>query len=307
LPDLDDGIRRELESLAVPGDPSGVMDRVIRARRRWALRRRLQAAGLAVAVVAGTAGGVLALSGVFRTQGVPGESPKVGPTASPRASGVCPSDLVLDQVGEDVPEGYRPVGAAIEADVLGDGLTARARVFENRARPLQCRYLLVVEDPGGVMYLAPIRTFQWLPDVPSILQSAEIDGESGVEVVVDFGGPGHPHRSGQLFTFDRRGPDGVVVPMKLAPSSGGPSVLIPLGGEFGAGVDCTGQRGTIVVTFGSIAEGGDTHFDITRTTYRARGAVLTRLGSESFVVPVGEESERWPELADDPFRTCGRG
>jgi hypothetical protein len=307
LPDLDDGIRRELEALAVPGDPSGAIDRVIRARRRWALRRRLQAAGLAVAVVVGTAGGVLALSDVFRTQGVPGNQPQVGPTVSTSPSpAVCPwPGVIIPGDPFTRPESYRPVGSAGRADVLGDGRDARIQVYEDPAQPLRCRYVVVVDHPG-VAYMLHIRSFEWLPDRPLILMTAEIDGQPGVEVILDIGGPGHPHRSGQVLTYEPDGPtgDGAVVAMKLQQSPGGPGILFPLGGEFAAGVDCTGQPGTIVVTLGSMAEGGDTHFEITRTTYRADGAEFVRLRSESFTVPVGEEDDRWPELADDPFQSC---
>jgi hypothetical protein len=312
LPDLDDGIRRELERLSRPGDPAGALDRVVRAKRRLRVMRRVQAAGLAVAVVVGTAGAVLALGRAFRMPTVPGDQPQVGPTvtASPSPSPSedrCPGDTDLG--GMDAPEGYRPVGPVGGGDVLGDGRAARARVFEDPTRPLRCRFILVVEHPSGVVYLAPIRSFQWLPDVPSILPSVEIDGESGVELVIDIGGPGHPHRSGQVFTYEPSGVPGgrgAVVPMRLNPPQGHP-VLFPLGGEFAAGVDCVPEPGTIVVTVGDLAPGGDTHYDVTRTLYVAEQGSFVEVSSESFTVPVGEEDERWPELADDPFRSCPRG
>jgi hypothetical protein len=167
----------------------------------------------------------------------------------------------------------------------------------------------VVEHPGGDAHLAPIRTFEWLPDAPAILMTAEIDGQPGVEIVIDIGGPGHPHRSGQVFTFEPGGPggEGAVVPMKLNPSPGGPAILVPLGGEFAAGVDCVDEPGTIVVTVGALAAGGDTHYEITRTLYVAEQGTFVEVSSEPFKVPVGEEDERWPELADDPFRSCPSG
>jgi hypothetical protein len=310
LPDLDDGIRRELEALAVPGDPSGAMDRVIRAKRRLAVRRRLQAAALTVVVIAGTAGGVLALGRAFRMPGVPGNQPQVGPTVStspspagcPWPGGIIPGNPFTR------PESYRPVGPSVTDDVLGSGRDARIQVYEDPAQPLRCRYVVVVDHPG-VGFLVPIQSFEWLPDRPRIRMTAEIDGQPGVELILDIGGPGHPHRSGQVLTYEPDGPtgDGAIVAMKLRPSPGGPGILFPLGGEFAAGVDCTGQPGTIVVSLGSLAEGGDTHYEITRTTYRAAGAEFVRLRSESLTVPVGEEDDRWPELADDPFWSCGTG
>ncbi len=303
MPDLDDEIRRELERRARPGDPSGALDRVVGAKRRLRITRRVQAAALAVVVVAGTAGAVLALGRVFRPPATPRNQPQVGPgvTTSPSpAEPACP-----DGPG-DVPQGFRPTGSTGGGNIFGDGRPARARIFSDPAQPLRCRYLLVVDHPGGVGYLAPIRTFEWLPDEPTILTSAEIDGQPGVEVVLDIGGPGHPHRSGQVFTYEPGGPggEGRVAPMELSPSVGAPAVLFPLGGEFAAGVDCVPEPGAIVVTVGGLTPGGDTHFDITRTTYRADGATFIEVTSESFTVPVGEEDERWPELADDPFRSC---
>jgi hypothetical protein len=310
LPDLDDAIRRELVRLSRPGDPTGALNRVVRAKRRLRVMRRVQAAGLAVAVVAGTAGAVVALDRAFRPASMPGDQPQVGPTVttspspSPR---VCPwpGVVILGNLAT-WPEDYRPIGPPVTADVLGDGRDGRIQMYEDPAQPLRCRYVLVVDHPRGVAYLAPIRSFEWLPDQPTILMTPEIDGQPGVEIVADFGGPGHPHRSGQVFTYEPSGVpggQGAVVPMRLRPPQGLP-ILFPLGGEFAAGVDCVDEPGTVVTTVGALAAGGDTHYDITRTTYRADGAMFVEVTSESFTVPVGEEDERWPELADDPFRSC---
>jgi len=310
LPDLDDGIRRELERLARPGDPAGALDRVVRAKRRLRVMRRVQAVGLAVAVVAGTAGAVLALGRAFRPPSTPGNQPQVGPTVTTSPSpSTCPWPGVIVPGDLDTrPEEYRPIGLASSGDVLGDGRDARIQIYGDPAQPARCRYVLVVDHPG-IGYLAPIRSFDWLPDEPSILMTAEIDGQPGVEVVIDIGGPGHPHRSGQVFTYEPGGPtgEGSMVPMQLPSPPGIPGILFPLGGEFAAGVDCVAEPGTIVVTVGDLAPGGDTHYDVTRTLYVAEQGSFVEVSSESFTVPVGEEDERWPELADDPFRSCPRG
>ena len=303
MPDLDDGIRRELERLARPGDPSGALDRVTRAKRRIRVMRRVQAAVLAVVVVAGTAGAVVALGRAFRPASTPGNQPQVGPTGTTSPSPGRESCPVGDVVGR-----LSPIGPARSGDVVGDGRAARIQVYEDPARPLRCRYLLLVEHPEWATFYAQIRMFPWQFDEPSLLMTAEIDGQPGVEVVIDQGGPGHPHRSGQVFTYE---PDaspgaGSVVPMELDPPQG-PSVLFPLGGEFAAGVDCVPEPGTIVVSVGELAAGGDTHYDITRTLYVAEQVTFVEVSSESFTVPVGEQDERWPELADDPFRSCPPG
>jgi hypothetical protein len=306
LPDLDDEIRRELERRARPGDPSGALDRVVRAKRRLRVMRRVQAAALAVVVVAGTAGAVLALSRAFRP---PGNQPRVGPTVttSPSPSEeTCPPAALPS--GAEFPFGYRTLEPTGKGDVFGDGQSARIRVIENPNRPRACRVLLLIEHPNAT-YLVRVRMFQWLPDFPRYLMTAEIDGQPGVEIVVDIGGPGHPHRSGQVFTYEPSGVPGgrgAVVPMRLNPPQGHP-VLFPLGGEFAAGVDCVPEPGTIVVTVGDLAPGGDTHYDVTRTLYVAEQGSFVEVSSESFTVPVGEEDERWPELADDPFRSCPPG
>jgi hypothetical protein len=63
------------------------------------------------------------------------------------------------------------------------------------------------------------------------------------------------------------------------------------------------------VTSGDLAEGGtdDSHYEVTRTFYRAEGGLFVEIRQEMHTVEVGTERERWPELADDPFRSCPRG
>lgn len=308
MPDRDDELRRELERLARPGDPRGAYDRVTRAMRRVRVMRRVQAAALAVAVVAGTAGAVVALERVFRSPSTLGNQPVVGPTVT-----LSPSPSRLESACEapiadmrSIASGFRRIGPRVDGDIFGVGRSADVELFEDPNRPVRCRYALLI-DQLGMAALVPVRGFEWLAP-PSILMTTEIDGEPGLEVVLDFGGPGHPHRSGQVFTYEPGGSDGSgsVVPMELRPPQGIP-ILFPLGGEFAAGVDCVPEPGTIVVTVGGLAAGGDTHYDITRTTYRADGATFVEVTSESFTVPVGEQDERWPELADDPFRSCPSG
>jgi Tol biopolymer transport system component len=219
-------------------------------------------------------------------------------TPSPLApSSECPE---LDEESPDLPDSYRHVGKPLGGDVTGDGGNDRASILGNEDAPPRCRYFVAVESEDGVI-LAPITPIDWMPDVPSLLMGAEIDGEAGLELVVDFGGPMHPHRTGQVFSFE----DGSLVQMRTERSEVGFPMLFPLGGEFAAGVDC-GEPGTIVVTVGDLADGGrdDRHFDVTRTFYRAEGAVFVETRKENHTVEVGTEDERWPELAEDPFRSC---
>ncbi|MBI4260474.1 MAG: PD40 domain-containing protein [Actinobacteria bacterium] len=62
---LDERLRSDLRRAADPGDPTGAFDEVVRRRGRRALARRVQRAGLAVVVVAGSVLGVVGLVRLF--------------------------------------------------------------------------------------------------------------------------------------------------------------------------------------------------------------------------------------------------
>lgn len=66
LPGFDDRLTRELERVARPADPFGVLERVQVRRTRRESRRRLTAGILALAVIATTTGGFVVLSRAFR-------------------------------------------------------------------------------------------------------------------------------------------------------------------------------------------------------------------------------------------------
>jgi hypothetical protein len=309
LSDLDDLIREGLKDLSEPASPAGAFERVVQGKRRRRAVRRAQTISLAATILLGSAAGLVGLARAFNLTGVftPGDEPVVGPTvtSSPSVEASTPTPTPEGcplQESEELPETYRRVGRAIESDVTGDGRSDRTSVFGDEGRPPRCRYFLVVEHPGGATFVAPITPIDWMPDVPSLLMTVQTDGEAGAEMVVDFGGPMHPHRTGQVFSFD----DGSLVQMRTERSEVGFPMLFPLGGEFAAGVDCAGEPGTIVITVGAFADGGndDRHYDITRTFYRAEGAVFVETREENYTVEVGTEDERWPELADDPFRSC---
>jgi hypothetical protein len=232
-------------------------------------------------------------------------TPAGQPSATPGIDGGC---LGSDQHAEGLPPSYRPVGDALEGDLRSDGRPSRATILGDKERPPRCRYFLAVEHPGATDSIAPIEAGSSLPhDVPSLLMAVQIDGEPGLEVIVDFGGPMHPHRTGQIFTFG----EGSLAAMRTEwpHFEGGTPTLFPLHGEFAGGVDCTGEAGAIVVTSGDLAEAGtdDSRYEVTRTFYRAEGGLFVEIRREMHTVEVGAERERWPELADDPFRSCPRG
>src|SRR5918996_6323549 len=128
-------------------------------------------------------------------------TPTAQRSAAPGIDGGCPASDQGEEGG--LPPSYRSLGNALEGDLRGDPGMSRATILGDPERPPRCRYFLAVEDPKDASSYARIEGSSSLPhDVPSLLMAVEIDGERGLEVVVDFGGPMHPHRSGQIFTFD---------------------------------------------------------------------------------------------------------
>src|SRR5918996_2341354 len=128
-------------------------------------------------------------------------TPAAQRSAAPGIDGGCPGSDQGEEGG--LPPSYRPVGNALEGDLRGDDRPSRATILGDEERPPRCRYFLGVEDPESTDSYAPIEAASSLPhDLPSLLMVVQIDGERGLEVVVDFGGPMHPHRTGQIFTFD---------------------------------------------------------------------------------------------------------
>jgi hypothetical protein len=307
---LDDRIDAEVGRVARSVDGPGSLGRVATLKRRRRAIRWTQRAALATAIVVGSAAGAFALARAFNVgMTTPADDPLVGPTLTPSPGpfgGPCPDPTDRTFPGERI-------GPSRMADIIGDGQAARVSIYGDENRPARCRYFLVVEheqgDTGRVV-MAPITVFEWLPVPPSIFTIAEIDGEPGLEVVVEFGGPGHPHRTGEVFTYvpEMNFRSGGVANMVLDPSLQEPYSGFPLHGEFPAAVDCTGEPGTIVETIGRFAPGGDDSlYGITRTLYSAKGTAFLPVDEERLNVEVGTEDERWPELADDSFRSCPPG
>ena len=304
MSELDDRLDREVRRLAGEVDGARAFDRVAGLKRRRRAIRWTQQAALTAAIVVGSAAGAFALARAFDVgRSTPSDRPVPAPTTTPSGEhGGCPN---IRRAVEELPDTYGPVGEPRTGDVDGDGAADRVSLAGDEDRPPRCRYYVVVEHTGGRAFMAPVIPFEWLPVPPTIFTIAEIDGQPGLEIVVEFGGPGHPHRTGRVFTFfpeaDFRA--GAVLEMVLDPSGTGPDAGFPLHGEFPAAVDCTAP-GRIVVTTSEFAPGGDDSvYGIIRTFYRAEGNFL-EVREETFIVEVGTEDERWPELADDSFRSC---
>jgi hypothetical protein len=145
----------------------------------------------------------------------------------------------------------------------------------------------------------------WPSPDPKLLLLADIDGRPGSEPVIALS-PGAVYRPGAVFTAV----DGDLVRMRLRGTSSGLPELFPFYDEFPTGVDCSAASGEIVVTVSRFApQGDDSIFGITRILYRsdrAGRALFRAVDQKEFVVDCcnGEAKQRWPETANDPFRSC---
>jgi hypothetical protein len=201
----------------------------------------------------------------------------------------------------DLPASYRIKGKELVGDVDGDGKEDRVSVWADEPRPESCRYLLVVESSGGTTIVAPVAPLSWPGTDPELRLLAEVDGRAGLEPVVALS-PEAVYRPGAVFTM-REGELRRMRLIGIEPPI--PDDLFPFDDEFPAGVDCTAEPGSIVVTFGELAEKGDRHWDIVRSFYRAAGTEFEPVRAEEFRVEVGPgAAERWPELRGDPFISC---
>lgn len=199
-----------------------------------------------------------------------------------------------------LPDGFRPKGKPLSGDVDGDGTQERISLQVDPKRPESCRYLLLVETASANEMTALIEPLDWPGTDPHLRLLAQVDGRPGVEQVVAMNSRAAVYRPGVVFTVARGELEALRLPGKYGH-------LFPFYDEFPAGVDCAGEPGTIVVTWGDLADGGtdDSHWDITRIFYRATGALFEAFRHEEHRVEVGPEAQaRWPEIRGDPFLSC---
>ncbi len=202
------------------------------------------------------------------------------------------------------PADFEAKGKELEGDVTGDGEPERITVRDSAKRPEACRRMLVIEGEGGDTMTAVLEPLDWPSPDPKLRLLAEINGRAGLEVVVALSPAPAVSRSGAVFRVVRT----ELALMRLGGKDAGPYPhLLPFYDEFPAGVDCSDTPGQIVVT-GSIfaPRGDDSEFGITRAFYRAEGTAFQPIDEENLFVDCCNEeaSRRWPETADDPFRSC---
>ena len=105
----------------------------------------------------------------------------------------------------------------------------------------------MVESSGGTTIVAPVAPLSWPGTDPELRLLAEVDGRAGLEPVVALS-PEAVYRPGAVFTMREGGLRRMRL-IGIEPSI--PDDLFPFDDEFPAGVDCTAEPGSIVVTFGA--------------------------------------------------------
>jgi WD40-like Beta Propeller Repeat/Lipoprotein LpqB beta-propeller domain len=179
---LDERLRRELEEAGRPADTSGVYEELIRRHERRRVLRRVEMGLLAVAVVAGTVGGIFALSRVISSG-----DPSVEIAPSPLASG----DLAYtdgERILIQAPDGSEPrtipqpaPGIAWHVAWSPDGRKLAVTVFDGPRRSLW-----VMRADGS----APVRIAEgdnvgrpsWHPDGVHIAYRLDGDGRTEVHI-----------------------------------------------------------------------------------------------------------------------------
>lgn len=232
--------------------------------------------------------------------------PSTSPAATPAATTTTSSSPTcegVERAESDVLATYRTKGKELAGDLDGDGKPERVTLRVDGSRPPRCQYLVVVEFATGSAVAAPVKPLEWPGTDPKLLFLAQIDGRPGVEPVIALS-PANVYRPGAVFTLHD---ESLVRMRRQGVDPGELGELFPFYDEFPAGVDCAGERGTIVVTSGDLAENGrdDRHWDVTRSVYRAAGELFELVGEQEFRIEVGPEAQqRWPEIRGDPFPTC---
>ena len=200
-------------------------------------------------------------------------------------------------------------GGVLTGDVTGDGSEDRVSIRLDPQGASRCEAFLVVESGDSVTAgpIAGVGSEGGLGD-PSLNSLAEINGEGGLEIVVNEAAGASTQFVG-VFTFEG---DGLARVMSEGGEAelwtGASQGLFPFGGSVGhiEAVDCT--RGGVVVTGGTPAEGRAAMeqgiYVVVRRVLEIEGATLGTADVVRAKVPIDELAERFPEFETSPFGSC---
>lgn len=189
---LEERLRHELERAAHPSDGSGVYEELIKRRERRRTRRKVEAATLAIVVVAGSLAGVYALSQVFG----PVETHSPGPLVSgPFENGALvytdgDAIVIVDPNGTEHTVPSPADGAPWHIAWSPDGRHLAVAMFADPRRSLW----VMRSDGSGSIEIADANNVHrpsWSSDGSQLTYSIERGGRTEVHVVNADGSDDH--------------------------------------------------------------------------------------------------------------------
>jgi len=232
--------------------------------------------------------------------GTPGVSPATSPTSA--SAGACANEAAI--AGDPA----RQIGTTSSADVDGDGLQDRIRLAMDPAGPPGCAAFVVAALANGSVVAAPVWEIgpQGGLSQPDVLGVADIDGDSGREILVNEAAGASTQFVG-AFVFLDGDLARVTVTGGFASEVPGAADLFAYGGSVGhiEAVDCTAE-GIVVssaVPSDETAAGGEITYEVERRFFRFDGSVAERADVSVHTV-TADELDRFREFGSAPFGTC---
>ena len=183
---LDERLRRAMEHAGQPADPSGVYEGLIRRRERRRIRRKVGSGLLVLAVVAGTAAGVFALSKLFGGRG--DEATPLVPGTPTGAENGLVAFTTGDRIIVQAADGSDPHEVPVPAPGLAwhiawspDGTRLAVAIFDGPRRGLW----VMRADGSGASEIAKgeyVSRPSWHPNGGLITYSLERNGRTEVHV-----------------------------------------------------------------------------------------------------------------------------
>ena len=227
---------------------------------------------------------------------LPSATPEPEPSAEATPTVVEPESDCPNEAG--VTTGDDSFGRSLKGDVSGDGEPDVITIVRDDSGPQGCQTFLIVESAEGE-HSTPIDQEGMSTDVgfPALVSLADIDGDSGLDVVMNMVAGASTQFSG-VFTAAKGVPERLRFEQ---PTEFGD--LFPTGGSVGhlEASDCVGP-GAIVITQ-AVPQGDE--YKITRTAYVVVGGLLTpqEEGVKTARLPI-ERLDRFPEFRASPFGSC---
>lgn len=186
----------------------------------------------------------------------------------------------------------------MSGDVNGDGVVDAVWIHFDSVGPQGCQAFVVAESTASLLS-GPLET--WRPDLGLPMPTAsglyEIDGEPGLEVVVNMGVGASTQFVG-VVTFD----NGSLTQIEVQEGEGTlADGLFGFGGSVGHldAIDCS-ETGTVVA---SSATPAGRQYRVRRTFLTFEGSDLVESEVEIERIPL-EEIDAFPEYAASPFGNC---